>query len=143
MKVSDFVLEGFLVGFFLSNMHANSETKKSVRQAKSIGKTNTKSMLALLQQSIFRAKLAEKSHVFWDVGFEWILGRFWKRFGRPKSLIFAIFSRKNGSKKSDDFWKAKKSHFEASRANCGRSAAVCAGPGEGTKGWGKALEVGI
>ena len=53
-------------------------------------------------------------------------------------MIFAIFSRKNGSKKQEDFWKAKKSHFEASRANCGRSAAVCAGPGEGTKGWGKA-----
>ena len=58
-------------------------------------------------------------------------------------MIFAIFSRKNGSKKQEDFWKAKKSHFEASRANCGRSAAVRAGPGEGIKGWGKALELGI
>ena len=58
-------------------------------------------------------------------------------------MIFAIFSRKNGSKKQEDFWKAKKSHFEASRANCGRSAAVRAGPGEGIKGWGKALGAGI
>ena len=58
-------------------------------------------------------------------------------------MIFAIFSRKNGSKKQEDFWKAKKSHFEASRTNCGRSAAVRAGPGEGTKGWGKALGAGI
>ena len=58
-------------------------------------------------------------------------------------MIFDVFSRKNGSKKQEDFWKAKKSHFEASKANCGRSAAVRAGPGEGTKGWGKALEVGI
>ena len=58
-------------------------------------------------------------------------------------MIFAIFSRKNGSKKQEDFWKAKKSHFEASRANCGRSAAVCAGPGEGIKGWGKALGADI
>ena len=47
-------------------------------------------------------------------------------------MIFGIFARKNGSKKGNDFWKAKKSHFEASRANCGRSAAVRADPGEGT-----------
>ena len=111
-------------------MHSKSDSKKSARQAKSIGKTNTKSMLALLQQSIFRGKFDEKSHVFGNIDFEWILGRFWKRFGRQKSMIFAIFSRKNGSKKYDDFWKAKKSQFEASRANCGRSAAVRADPGE-------------
>ena len=85
--------------FFGPKMHSKSDSKKSARQAKSIGKTNTKSMSALLQQSIFRAKFDEKSHVFWDVDFEWILERFWERFGRPKSLIFAIFSRKNGSKK--------------------------------------------
>lgn len=54
-----------------------------------------------------------------------------------------FFSRKNGSKTQEDFWKAKKSHFEASGANCGRSAAVRAGPGEGKKGWGKALGAGI
>ena len=42
-----------------------------------------------------------------------ILNGFGKGFGTPKSMIFAIFSRKNGSKKQDDFWKAKKSHFEA------------------------------
>ena len=53
-------------------------------------------------------------------------------------MIFGVFSRKKGSKKQEDFWKAKKSHFEASRANCGRSAAVRAGPGEGIKGRGKA-----
>ena len=58
-------------------------------------------------------------------------------------MIFDIFSIKNGSNKQEDFWKAKKSHFEASKANCGRSAAVRAGPGEGTKGWGKALGAGI
>ena len=45
--------------------------------------------------------------------------------------------------KKNDFWKVEKSHFEASRANCGRSAAVRAGPGEGIKGWGKALGAGI
>ena len=118
-------------------MHSKSDSKKSAQQAKSIGKTNTKSMSALLQQSIFRAKFDEKSHVFWDIAFEWILGRFWECFGKPKSMIFAIFSRKNGSKKQDDFWKAKKSRFEASKANCGQSAAVRAGPGEGIKDGGR------
>ena len=92
--------------FFGIKMHSKSDSKKSAQQAKSIGKTHTKSMSALLQQSIFRAKFDEKSHVFWDIAFEWILGRFWECFGRPKSMIFAIFSRKNGSKKQDDFWKA-------------------------------------
>ena len=92
--------------FFGIKMHSKSDSKKSAQQAKSIGKTNTKSMSALLQQSIFRAKFDEKSHVFWDIAFEWILGRFWECFGRPKSMIFAIFSRRNGSKKQDDFWKA-------------------------------------
>ena len=58
-------------------------------------------------------------------------------------MIFGVFSRKKGSKKQEDFWKAKKTHFEASKANCGPSAAVCAGPGEGKKGWGKAQEAGI
>ena len=36
----------------------------------------------------------------WILGrFGKILGRFWERFGGPKSMIFASFSRKNGSKK--------------------------------------------
>ena len=65
-----------------------------------------------------------------------ILKAFWEGFGKPKSSIFQFFSIKNGSKISDAFWKAKKSSFEASRANCGQSAAVRAGPGEGIIGWG-------
>ena len=100
-------------------------------------------MLALAANNKIRAKIHEKSHVSQDVDFEGIFDRFWLGSGRPKSSIFAFFSRKNGSKKQDDFWMAKKSHFEASKANCGRSAAVRAGPGEGTKGWGKAFELGI
>ena len=80
-------------------MHAKRNLKKSAREPFCIGKTNTKSMSALLQQSSFRAKIEEKSHVFWDLDFERILGRFRAGLGKPKSLIFAIFSRKNGSKK--------------------------------------------
>ena len=82
--------------------------------------------------------------VLWDIDFEGILDGFWEGVGKPKSIIFFVFFREIKKRKQKiRFGEAKKSHFEASRANCGRSAAVRAGPGEGTKGWGKALEVGI
>ena len=77
------ILEGFgprfgrVFGrFFGPKIHAESDLKKSVRQAKNIVKTNRKSMSALLRQSLFRAKIDEKSHVFWDIDFAWILGGF-------------------------------------------------------------------
>ena len=54
------------------------------------------------------AKNFEKIDVFWNFVFEGILAGFGEGFGRPKSMIFAFFSRKNASKKQDDFWKAKK-----------------------------------
>ena len=78
--------------FFGRKMHAKSDLKKSARQAKSIVKTNTKLMSAHLWQNIFRAKIDENSHIFWDVDFEGILDSFWEGFGRPKSSIFAFFS---------------------------------------------------
>ena len=90
-------------------MDAKSDLKKSARQAKSIGKTNTKSMSALLRQSVFQAKINEKSHVFWDFDFKWILGGFWEGFGRPKSLIFALFSMFFRCRFSSALRKAKKS----------------------------------
>ena len=49
-------------------------------------------MLALATSIKVRAKIDDKSHVFWDVDFERILEVFWKGFGRPKSSIFAFFS---------------------------------------------------
>ena len=78
--------------FFGPKIHSESHLKKSVRQAKNIVKTNRKSMSAVLQQSIFRAKIDEKSHVLGDIDFGWILGGFWEGFGKPKSLISALFS---------------------------------------------------
>ena len=78
--------------FFKSKMHANSETKKSVRQAKNAVKTNTKLMPALVQRSIFRTQIHEKSHVLGDIDFGRFLEGFWKGFGRHKSFIFAVFS---------------------------------------------------
>ena len=44
-------------------------------------------------------KIDEKLHVFLEIDFGSILERFWHGFGRPKSMIFTIFSIKNGSKK--------------------------------------------
>ena len=70
-------------------MHAKSDVKKSVRQAIRIGKTNTKSMSALLQHRVFRAKIDEKSHVFRDVDFEGILGGLWE----TKIYDFRFFVR--------------------------------------------------
>ena len=98
-KGSDLALGGFFDRFFGSKKHSKSDLKKSVRQAKSIGKTNTKSTSALLQQSIFQAKLDEKSFVFLDIDFRGILDGFWEGFERSKSITFRIFSRKNGSEK--------------------------------------------
>ena len=69
--------------FFRSKMHANSKTKKSVRQAKNTVKTNAKLMSALAQQNIFRTKICEKSHVFRDIDFGRLLAGFWKGLGDP------------------------------------------------------------
>ena len=46
-----------------------------------------------------KQNIDEKMQVLWDIDFEGILNGFWEGFGRPKSMIFAFFSRKNGSKK--------------------------------------------
>ena len=64
-----------------------------------------------------KQKIDKKMQVLWDIDFEGVLEGFGDGFGRSKSLIFAFFSRKNASKKQDDFWKAKKSHFDASKRN--------------------------
>ena len=82
----------FFERFFGSKMHADSETKKSVQQAKNTVKTNAKLMSALVQQNIFQTKFCGKLHVFWDVDFGRLLKRFWKGLGKPKSLISAVFS---------------------------------------------------
>mgnify|MGYP004224044421 FL=1 len=69
--------------FFGSKMRANSETKKSVRQAKNTVKTNAKLMSALAQQNIFRTKISEKLHVFRDIDFGRLLGGFGKGLEDP------------------------------------------------------------
>ena len=76
---------GMVFGRFSGpKMHQKSDVTKSVREPFCIGKTNTKSMSALLRQSIFSGKLDEKSYSFWDIDFNWILKGFWEGFGRPK-----------------------------------------------------------
>ena len=44
------------------------------------------------EKNKIQAKIDEKSHVFWNLDFKAILKGFWDGFGRPKSLIFALFS---------------------------------------------------
>ena len=55
------------------------------------------------------AKIDENLHVFWELVFERILGRFWEGFGRPKSFIFALFSLFFQCKIWSVIWKGKKS----------------------------------
>ena len=70
---------GRAFGRFLEpKMHAESDLKKSARQAKSPVKTNTKSMLEPLQQSIFKQK-SMKNCMFFGTS---ILEAFCKDFGR-------------------------------------------------------------
>ena len=81
-----------------------------------------------------------------DTNFEGILNGLREGFRRPKSMIFAFFSRKNGNKNKMIFGRLKNRILRAQNGislNFWAGWAVCAGPGEGTKGWGKALEVGI
>ena len=46
-----------------------------------------------------KPKIDEKIHVVGDIDFECILDGFWEGFRKPKSMIFGIYARKNGSKK--------------------------------------------
>ena len=59
-------------------------------------------------------KILGNIDVFWDFVFEGILGGFWEAFGRPKTLIFALFSMFFRSKFWKTFWKGKKSKKRAS-----------------------------
>ena len=120
--------------FFGPKIHAKSDLKKSVRQAKSIIKTNTKSMSALLRHRVFRAKIAEKSHVFWTLDFDRVLGGFREGFGRPKSSIFALFSMFFRCHFSSAVRKAKKSTRNPKKPNFSafwrRVGGVRGAPGE-------------
>ena len=133
---------GMVFGRFSGpKMHQKSDVTKSVREPFCIGKTNTKSMSELLQQSIFRAKIDEKSHVFWDLDFGRILGRFWEGFGRQKSSIFAFFSMIFRSIFRSAFWKAKNREKNRKKRVSGKfwglRGGMCGPPGrdfwEGTR----------
>ena len=49
-------------------------------------------MLALATCSKIRAKIHEKSHVFGDVDFEWVLGGFWEVKIVDFRIFFDVFS---------------------------------------------------
>ena len=85
--------------FFGPQLHAKSERLIFVKTQENISFIGTEETSALLRFMLFLSKITQKLHVFWDIVFKGILGGFWDGFGRPKSMIFPIFSRKNGSKK--------------------------------------------
>ena len=93
-------------------MHTKGDVQKNVLCPRNHNFNGSELMSASLQQSIFRAKIAKKSHVCRDIDFAGILEGFWEGFGRPKISIFACFSMFFRSKFWKTFWKAKKSSFE-------------------------------
>ena len=148
------ILEGFgprfgrVFGrFFGPKIHAESDSKKSVRQAKNTVKTNRKSMSASLQQSIFLAKIDENLHVF---GTSILIG-FWKGFGRVLgsqnpwfSHFFIIFS-KHFSNNFLEGQKIEKNHTtRVAYHSFWDGPAKCASPGgEKKRGVQKTNETGI
>ena len=80
----------------------------------------------------FRKKMLkspQKSNVFWDIDFGWILGGFGEGFGRPKSSIFAFFSMFFRCHFSSAVRKAKKSTKNVKKTNFSAFwRRVCGGP---------------
>ena len=95
--------------FFEAKMHAKSETLNCVKHQQNTAWAHVFLMLALATSIKIRAKIDETLHVFWDIDFGWILGRFWEGCGEPKSLIFAFFSMFFRGIFQATFWKAQKS----------------------------------
>ena len=99
-------MEGFFVGFFdiFSLLHVPTNTQ--CRYARNATKPQFLLGFKHFEENAHKAennqnkqKIDEKMQVLWDIDFEGILNGFGEGFGRPKSMIFAFFSRKNGSKK--------------------------------------------
>ena len=80
-------------------------------------------------------KCAQKSHVFWDFGFDRILEGFWEGFGRPKSSIFALFSMFFRSRFWSALGKSQKSTQEAQQD--GEGANLVAVSGHPPPSWGE------
>ena len=75
-------------------------------------------------------KNLEKIDAFWNIDLEGILGRFWKGFRRPKSLIFTLFSMFFRSHFWSTLGKGKKSTQEAQQdGSCAFLPLDSGGPG--------------
>ena len=94
-------------------------------------------MLALATSSEKRAKINEKSHVFWDIDFDRILTWFWEGFDRLKSSIFAFFSIFSRFKILNATWKAKNRKKDSKFFFPPHVGDLC-GPGGKDLGWGEA-----
>ena len=96
----------FLVGFFnifsLLYVPTNTQSSYPRNAAKPqflLGFKHFEEKAHNAENNPNKQKIDEQMYVLWDIDFEGILNGFWEGFGRPKSMIFAFFSRKNGSKK--------------------------------------------
>ena len=73
-------------------MHAQSDEPNCVKSQQNIAWAHVFLMSALATSIKIRAKIDEKSHVFWDVDFEGILGGFWEAKILDFRSFFDIFS---------------------------------------------------
>ena len=106
LKASDLILGGFWVGFFdiFSLLYVPTNTqcryaRNSTKPQFLLGFKHFQLKAHKDDNNQNKPKIEEKMQVLWDSDCEGISAGFWEGFGRPKSMIFAIFSRKNGSKK--------------------------------------------
>ena len=100
------ILGGLLVGFFdiFSLLYVPTNTqcwyaRNATKPQFLLGFKHFQEKAHKAENNQNKQKIDEKMQVLWDIDFEGILNEFWEGFGRPKSMIFAFFSRKNASQK--------------------------------------------
>ena len=82
------------------------KSKNAVKQPKTILAKTSKIVLPSRRNADFqeievtknknyKAQIDEKSYIFWDINFKSFWDGFWDGFGKPKPLIFAVFSKQN------------------------------------------------
>ena len=77
-------MEGFLIGFLHQKTKENKKTMILVKTSKKVIFLKENLDFQEIQDTEankIQTKIDEKSHVFWDLDFGWILGRFWEGLG--------------------------------------------------------------
>ena len=85
---------GKVFGRFVdAKMRAKSETLNCVKHQQNTAWAHVFLMLALATSIKIRAKIEDKFHIFWDIDFGWILGRFWEAQILDFRIFFDVFSK--------------------------------------------------